>query len=74
MAEIVSSILTVRSSLEGRLALKEHRMFLLDADLRAVHARLAKEFAGVAQMEERLIRNQEVAGSKPAASSKSERS
>lgn len=48
---------------------KEHQMFLLSADLREVHARLARKFnAGVAQTEERRPRNAEVAGSTPAAS------
>ena len=39
---------------------KEHKMILLSADLREVHARLAKKFAGAAQVEEHPIRNRKV--------------
>lgn len=40
---------------------REHRMYLLSADLREVHQRLAVKFnASLAQQQEHLIRNQEI--------------
>lgn len=39
---------------------KEHRMFLLSADLRKVYARLAKKFnAGIVQRQEHAARTRE---------------
>ena len=46
-----------------------HR-YSFNADMRSVAKRLADSEAGVAQLGERLNRNQEVGGSKPSASSK----
>ena len=48
---------------------REHRMYLLSADLREVHARLSLKFrAGMAEKEMHLIRNEDQSGSIPDAS------
>lgn len=49
-----------------------HEMILLSADLKTVHARLARKFnAGMAE-QERLLRTEEYAGENPATGSTSE--
>lgn len=46
----------------------EHVMYLMSADLREVHARLAKKFAGVAEQEMHSIRTGDNGGSNPSTS------
>ena len=51
----------------------EHQMILFSADIKSIHARLAKKFnAGEVQLDERRIRNAEVEGSSPPISPRSE--
>lgn len=59
--------------IRGKEADVEHQMILFSADLKSIHARLAKKFnAGEVQLDERRIRNAEAEGSSPPISPRSE--